>query len=326
MSNDDIVVKPTGVASEDSATSRMNLSQVGYTGLKEVSGYIFEDSKVALRWPYAGETYRQMMLDPTISSIANFIKLMITKADWSCSYPKDSSGEVKEAAEFLGYCMGNMIDMTWREFISQVVDYIFYGFQINEKVFTRVTSGEWKGKIKWKHLPSRPQDTLTGWGLSRDGFVEYVKQNPARLGITSPVGEVKIPRKKFMHFKNHARSSNPEGTAGLKGCYLPWREKTLANELELVGMTKDLAGIAEIGVDAEYLAKAAINPAGPEARNIEQMKKDASNLSAGSQTYLIRPIAYSEQGKELFTFKLAGIDGGLKISSPRWRQRVNKLI
>ncbi len=56
------------------------------------------------------------------------------------------------------------------------------------------------------------------------------------------------------------------------------------------------------------------------------MKKDAANLSAGDQTYLIRPIAYTESGKELFTFKLAGVDGGLNNSSPRWRQRVNKLI
>lgn len=312
MSDDDIVVKPTGVASEESATSRMNLSQVGYTGLKEVSGYIFEDARVELRWPYAGETYRKMMLNPTIASVANFIKLMITKADWSASYPEDAADEVKEAAEFLGYCMGNMVDMTWRDFISQVVDYIFYGFQINEKVFTRVTTGEYAGKIKWKHLPSRPQDTLTGWGISRDGFVEYVKQNPARLGVSAPAGEVKIPRKKFLHFKNHSRSSNPEGTAGLKGCYLPWKEMTLANELELVGMTKDLAGIVNIGVDAEYLAKAALNPAGPEARNIDQMKRDAANLSAGEQSYVITPIAYSEAGKELFSFKLTGVEGSGK--------------
>ncbi|QDP66584.1 MAG: putative portal protein [Prokaryotic dsDNA virus sp.] len=312
MSDDDIVVKPTGVASEESATSRMNLSQVGYTGLKEVSGYIFEDAKVELRYPYAGETYRKMMLDPTIASVTNFIKLMITKAEWAASYPEDASEEVKEAAEFLGYCMSNMVDQTWREFISQVVDYIFYGFQINEKVYTRVTSGEWAGKIKWKHLPSRPQDTLTGWGISKDGLVQYVKQNPSRLGVSAPEGEVKIPRKKFLHFKHHPRSSNPEGTAGLRGCYLPWKEKTLANELELVGLTKDLAGIVNIGVDAEYLAKAALNPAGPEARNIEQMKKDAANLSAGSQSFVITPIAYSESGKDLFNFELTGVQGSGK--------------
>jgi len=324
---DQVRVDPSGVASDESATSRMNLSAIGYTGLREVAGYIYEDSKIELRYPYAGETYRKMMLDPTIASLVNFIKIMLSKPEWYSDYPSDAPDETKEAAEFLAYCMSNMEDQTWREFISQVTDYIFFGFQINEKVFTRVTKGTWAGKIKWKHLPSRPQDTLTGWVIDDQGLVKGVKQNPSQIGVASlKNGEVTIPRNKFLHFRNMPRSSNPEGTAGLKGCYLPWREKTLASELELVGMTKDLAGICELGVDAEYLAKAALNPGGPEARNIEQMKMDAANLSAGEQTYLIRPIAYSEQGKELFTFKLAGIDGGLLKSSPRWRQRVNKLI
>jgi len=309
---DDTKVKPSGVASEESATSRMNLSAIGYTGLKEVSGYIYENARQDLRWPFAGETYRKMLLDPTLASVANFIKIMISKADWYATYPEDAPEQAQEAAEFLAYCMDNMEDQTWRDFISQCVDYIFYGFQINEKVFTRVTQGTWAGKIKWKHLPSRPQDTLTGWIIDDQGIVKGVKQNPSRIGVSSKVGEVTIPRKKFLHFKNMPRSSNPEGTAGLKGCYLPWKEKTLASELELVGMTKDLAGVVDIGVDADYLAKAALNPNGPEARNIEQMKKDAANLSAGEQTYVISPIAYSETGKPLFHFKLTGIDGGSK--------------
>lgn len=309
---DNVRVDPAGVASEESATSRMNLSAIGYTGLKEVSGYIYEDSRTDLRWPYAGETYRKMMLDPTVASVVNFIKIMMSKAEWYATYPDDSPEQAKEAAEFLSYCMNNMEDQTWREFIGQVVDYIFFGFQVNEKVFTRVTKGTWEGKIKWKHLPSRPQETLTGWVIDDHGIVKGVKQNPSRIGISSEVGEVTIPRNKFLHFKNMPRSSNPEGTAGLKGAYLPWKEKTLASELELIGMSKDLAGIVDIGVDADYLAKAALNPAGPEARNIEQMKRDAANLSAGEQSYVITPIAYSESGKELFHFKLTGVDGGGK--------------
>lgn len=105
---------------------------------------------------------------------------------------------------------------------------------------------------------------------------------------------------------------NPEGTAALKGCYIPWKQKTLAEDLELVGMTKDLAGIVDIGVDADYLSKAAQDPNGPEAANIEQMKKNAANLSAGEQSYVITPIDYDDNGKPMFHFKLTGIDGGGK--------------
>ena len=309
---DDTKVDKTGVASEEQATSRMNLREIGYSGLREINGMIYEESKVELRWPHAGETYRKMMLDPTVASVSNFIKLMLGKVDWSVEYPENASAEVVEASEFISYCQDNMIDMTWRDFITQAADSIFLGFQINEKVWTRVKTGKWAGKFKWKHLPSRPQDTITGWVFNKDGTLKGVKQNPSRFGISADDGEVTIPRSKFLHFRNQPRSNNPEGTAGLRGCYIPWKEKTLATELELVGMTKDLAGIVDIGVDAEYLAKAALNPTGPEAQNIEQMKKDAANLSAGEQSYVITPIAYSENGKELFHFKLTGVDGGGK--------------
>ncbi len=308
-----VEVEETGTSNENLSTSRMKLGPDGYNALKIASGYIYEESRVDLRWPYAGLTYQKMLMDSTIASVTNFIKLMISKVDWHVEYKEGASNEVKEASRFLSYCKENMEDQTWREFISQVVDYVFFGFQINEKVFKKVTEGEWEGKLKWKNLPSRPQETLTGWVFSKDtSDLLGVKQNPSRFGVNSPKGEVTIPRKKFLHFKNNPRSSNPEGTSALKGCYIPWKQKTLAEELELVGMSKDLAGVVNIGVDADYLAKAALNPGGPEDLNIQQMKRDAANLSAGDQTYVITPIAYNESGKELFNFKLTGVDGGGK--------------
>ena len=306
---DDVVIDSNNISNEESDKKRFILGPVGYTGLREVGGYIYEESKTELRWPYAGVTYRKMMMDPTIASVTNFVTMMLAKVPWKIVYNPDVPN-AKEASEFLSYCKDNMEDMTWRDFITDLVHGIFLGFSVNEKIFTKVSSGEWEGKIKIKGLPSRPQDTLTGWVYNdRGDKLLGVKQNPIKLDGNIPTGEVDIPRVKFIHFTNNRRSSNPEGTALLKGCYFPWKQKVLAEELELVGMTKDLAGIVTIGVDAEYLARAAENPNGYEAKNIEQMKKDAANLSAGEQSYVIKPIAYTETGKELFSFKLTGIEG-----------------
>ena len=310
------VDESSGVSNQKEAMSRMRLGPVGYTGLKEVSGYIYEEAKLELRWPYAGETYRKMTMDPTIAAVTNFIKLMISKVEWKASRKRESSEEVKEATRFLSFCLSNMDEQTWREFISQASDYIPMGFQVNEKVYAKVKDGEWKGKIKISRIPSRPADTLTGWIFDeKTGKLKGVKQNPSISGINSEKGEIMIPRNKFLHFRNNPVSSNPEGTSALRGCFIPWKQKVLAEELELIGMNKDLAGVVNIGVDAEYLAKAAMNPAGPEAANINQLKMDAANLSAGEQTYVITPIAYTEGGKELFSFKLQGIDGGYRIAT-----------
>lgn len=302
------VVESSGVSNQEESVSRFKLGPVGYNGLRQVSGHIFEESKLELRWPYAADTYSKMMLDPSVASVTNFIRIMIAKAKWVAEYDEDDS-QSKEAAEFLMYCMDNMPDQTWREFIEDLAYSIFYGFSVNEKVFTKVKSGKYEGKIKWKGLPSRPQNTLTGWEFSDTGQMTGVKQNTAQFGIIAKEGEVTIPRKKIVHCVINKKANNPEGTASLKSCYVPWKQKTLAEELELVGMTKDLAGVVTIGVDAEYLSRAAANPGGIEAQNLEQMKKDAANLSAGEQTYVIQPIAYNDSGKELFSFKLTGVEG-----------------
>ena len=310
---DDVKVDSVGKSNESESVSRFKLGPVGYNGLRQVNGHIYEESKVELRWPYAAATYKKMSLDPTIASVKNFIKIMLTKVEWYVEYSDDSSDDVVKASEYLSFCKDNMDNMSWREFISESVEAVFNGFQVNEKVFTKVNSGEYTGKIKWKTLPSRPADTLTGWVFDEKTHdLLGVKQNPSMIGVNSERGEVTIPRNKFMHFVVNGVAGNPEGTAALKGCYVPWKQKTLAEDLELVGMTKDLAGIVDIGVDAEYLSKAAQDPNGPEAQNIEQMKKDAANLSAGEQSYVITPIAYTESGKPLFHFKLTGVDGGGK--------------
>lgn len=313
MTEDNKVNESSGVSNQQEALSKMRLGPTGYSGLKQANGYIYEESKIELTWPYAGETYRRMTLDPTIAAVTNFIKLMISKVDWEAQRDEESSEAVKEATRFLAYNLNNMDEQTWREFISQASDYIPMGFQVNEKVYAKVKEGEWKGKLRIAGLPSRPQDTLTGWVFDESGRkLKGVKQNPSQIGVTTTNGEVTIPRKKFLLFRNNPKSSNPEGVSALRGCFVPWKQKLLAEELELIGMNKDLAGVVNIGVDAEYLAKAAMNPAGPEAANIDQLKKDAASLSAGDQTYVITPIAYTENGKELFSFKLTGIDGGGK--------------
>lgn len=302
------VIESSGVSNQEESVSRFKLGPVGYNGLREVSGHIFEESKVELRWPYAADTYSKMMLDPSIASVTNFIRIMLAKAKWHVEY-NDEDGEAKSASEFLMFCMDNMNDQTWREFIEDLSYSVFYGFSVNEKVYTKVKTGKYAGKIKWKGLPSRPQNTLTGWEFSERGEMLGVNQNTAQFGVTANKGEVTIHRNKMIHAVINKKANNPEGTASLKSCYVPWKQKTLAEELELIGMTKDLSGVVTIGVDAEYLSRAAANPDGIEARNLEQMKRDAANLSAGEQTYVIQPLAYNENGKELFTFKLTGVEG-----------------
>lgn len=70
-----------------------------------------------------------------------------------------------------------------------------------------------------------------------------------------------------------------------------------------------MAGVPVMGVDANFLAKAQSDTSSSEALVLAELQTAMAGLHAGEQTYMMLPIAYSDSGKELFTFKLLGIDG-----------------
>ena len=207
-------------SNEELAASRLPLGPMGYSGLKSVSGYIFEEAKRELRWPTAGNTYRKMAYDSSVKSALNIFTILMGKVPWTVEAPEGASKESKEAASFLNYCMGNMEDnLSWENFINEVLSYLQYGFHASEKVFTQVKVGKWKGKYKWRKLSTLSQDTLYEWIFDeKNGDLIVVKQNPSIIGLCANKGIPEIPRNKFLLFRFDPKRNNPEGNSPLKGC------------------------------------------------------------------------------------------------------------
>lgn len=298
--------------SQDVSTSRIPLGPTGFNGLKTVSGYIYEELKKDLQFPKAAKTYAQMSYDPTIRAANNLLDMTIGRVDWQFKAPEGASEEGQRAAEFLNWCKENMDELDWKEFVNEVGSYRIYGYHIAEKVYTQVKSGKWKGKLKWSDLPARAQSSVHKWNFDSEGRkLVGVEQLPP-INWMKPVNNIPavIPRNKFMLFRYDVKNNNPEGTSPLKGCYVPWKYKTIIEEYEAVGVSKDLGGTPILGIDAEYLAKAQSDPGSNEAAVVKRLQTDAANLHAGEQTYIIKPIAYNGEGKEMFSFDLIGIDGG----------------
>ena len=309
-------------ASADEAVSRMRLGPIGGTGLRTINGYVYEEAKQELRWPQSNRTFKLMSYDSTIKAANTALDVMIGKVKWKYEAPEDAPQASKDAADFLNYCMANMEQQTWREFINEVGSYRIFGYHVAEKIWSVVKTGKWKGKLKWKALATRSQDTIGKWtwdandpdtltGCVQDlSFVnsDITRYNTRLSGKT----EIEIPRNKFLLFRYDPKKNNPMGNSPLLGCYIPWKQKTITEEYELIGLSRDLGGTIEIGVAAEYLAKAQENPAGNEAQVIATLKQNAADLHAGDSTFIMVPLAYDDKGNELFTFKLKGIDGSGK--------------
>ena len=147
-------------ASVDVGVSRMVLGAQGIDGLRTVNGTIAEQCNTELMFPNNIQTYKAMSFDPTIAAVNNFYNMMMARAEFKFIPPEDASEKSIAATAYLNYCKDNMDDQTWSEFISGIGTYRIFGYSIAEKVWTTVKSGQYKGKLKWKSLAQRSQDTI----------------------------------------------------------------------------------------------------------------------------------------------------------------------
>lgn len=224
----------------------MNYKQLGTTGLHRHGGYVYEEFLPNLRWPRAGRVYQEMAdNDPVVGAILYLAEMLIRNAEWTTEAASDKPEDV-EAAEFLYSCMHDM-DMSWADTISEILSMLTYGFSFHEVVYkirrgpheknSKFRSKYSDGRIGWRRMPIRSQDTLHEWMFDDEGDIKaFVQQDPNTGKI------VVIPLSKGLLFRTRVIRDNPEGKSLLRNAYRPWYFKKHIEEIEGIGIERDLAG------------------------------------------------------------------------------------
>jgi hypothetical protein len=222
------------------------LTEIGITGLNRWGGHVFDEFLPALRGPRGMKIYKEMSSnDPVIGAILYAAKQLIRKATWRVE-PASSSRADLEAADFLRSCMDDM-SMTWSDFITEMLSMIVYGWSFHEIVY-KVRRGDNRdprynskfndGRIGWRKLPRRAQDSLCEWQFDDDGGVSAMVQ------LAPPeYKRVVIPIQKALLFRTEPNLDNPEGRSLLRNAYRPWYFKKRIEEIEGIGIERDLAGL-----------------------------------------------------------------------------------
>lgn len=320
-SNEDI----SKAGNTDQVTSRLKLGEIGTTALNTMNIYSKFIKPYETSWPICLDTYEEMALDSDISTALKANYLFVERAfdDFQITHKKDSV-KSQQAAEFVEWCFKNMDGQTLRQAIRDALTYKIHGFSIIEKVYTKVTDGEYAGKYKIKKLAPRPQNTLrrrNPFKFSDDGRevlgVYQVINNKSYYSsdIKNPiVGEIYIPRNKVMIFGEQITDANPFGQSPLASIYVTWKEKVLISEYEVVGVSKDMGGMPVLEVPSDILNKAYDNPGGEEWQSIEVLKQNMANLHAGEQAFMIIPSDVQEEGNgvKAYNLKFLGIEGSGK--------------
>lgn len=235
-------------------SSGIAFNELGNTGLKNSGGMVYEEFLPRLQWPRAGAIYHEMSSnDPVVTSILMASRQLVRKVEWSVEAASQKRADVK-AAQFLEECMNDMSG-TWSAFIDDLMSFFEYGWSYMEIVYKKRNGDGTKAKcsskyndnrIGWRKISGRAQTTLQRWEIDEYGSIKGMYQYTDK-------GVVFIPIEKALLFRTTTARNNPEGKSFLRGAYRPWYFKKHIEEVEGIGIERDLAGLpvitAPAGVD-----------------------------------------------------------------------------
>lgn len=296
---------------------KFKTSEVGYTGLNIVSGVSQEELKRELNFPMSMTTYKQMSYHAVIAAALALYEVMVTKVDWRVKPPEDATEEELKRAKFIEECMHDM-DHSWLDFIQEVVSVKTYGFAVHEKVYRRRLKSKGSkyndGLVGWKKLATRSQDTIDKFDFDDEGReLLAVRQNLSRMYdyfnrfASRSEKEVVLHRSEFLLFRTGKNRENPFGKSALRDCYYSWKFLTQIEEIEAVGVARDLQGMPILHIPATLMTEDAT---ASQKAQYENCKKIISNIQNNQQNGLLLPSEVDPDTKmPLFKLELLGTEG-----------------
>ena len=224
----------------------MSKEEIGRIGQYRYGGIFYEEFLKELSGYRGAQVYKEMSEnDDMVGAVLFAIENLIRQCKFTVEPASENDIDVR-AAEFIEECMNDMED-TWTDTLSEILSFLTYGWSYHEIVYkrrmgktgNRKTRSKYDdGLIGWRKLPIRAQETLWEW--------DYAEDSDDLLGmIQSPpptYTHFTIPVEKALHFKTRSRKSNPEGRSILRNVYRSWYFKKRIQEIEGIGMERDLAG------------------------------------------------------------------------------------
>ncbi len=302
--------------------------ELGTTGLKRSAGYVNEEFLPALRGRKAVQVFREMSEnDPIVGSLLFAVDRLLRQLDWRVE-PASHKPEDKQAAEFLESCMEDM-SHTWDEFISEVLTMLPYGWAYHEVIYKK-RMGPWEkdprkrsrysdGKIGWRKIPIRSQETLQRWVFDDTGGVKgFIQLAPPKYETTF------LPIDKSLLFRVSTIKNNPEGRSFLRNAYRPWYYKKRLEEIEGIGVERDLAGLPVAKVPHDYLSAA---KGTDKHKMVEAFRKMVRSVRRDEQEGIVIPTQYDQDTKQpLFDFALLNSGGSRSFDTNAIIQRYEQRI
>lgn len=311
---------------EGEVSQKRMYGELGSTGLRRFGGYVDEEFLPQLKGRKAVAIYNEMHSnDPVVGAVVFAVDMLLRQISWRAE-PHSASFEDQRTAMFLEECMNDM-SHTFEDLVSEILSMLVYGWSWHEVVYKRrigdVRNPRFRSKfndgyVGWRKMPIRAQETLHEWDFGDDGGVDGMYQvAPPDYQMT------RIPIEKSLLFRTSIHKNNPEGNSILRNAYRPWYYKKRLEEVEGIGIERDLAGLPVAKIPAKML-----HPnASPDERAVaDAFKKMVRNVRRDEQEGLVLPEEYDDNGNPLYSFELLSSGGSRQINIDqaitRYEQRI----
>lgn len=308
------------------AANATTFAEIGTSGLRAFAGWVKEEFLPELQGRQGAQKYREMADNsPTIGAILHAIKSTMRKVEWRIIPPNDS-GAAKEAADFVESCKNDM-SHTWEDLVDENLSALQYGYAPHEIVYKRrlgkkppkgadgtddpPKSDYDDGKIGWRRIPIRGQDTIIQWFFDSFGAIKGVRQLP----WTGIMRDIAI--EKMLLFRIGLRKNNPEGRSLLRSSYVPYYFVKRLQEQEAI-MGERMGGVPVVHVPMAMIEAANAGDA-KAAASMNSFKNLAVNLRIDEQMGVVMPSdvwqgANGPSAAKMFELQLITPSGGARTA------------
>ena len=298
--------------------------ELGTTGLKHYGGILDDEFNNDLKGKKGREVFREMAdNDPVVGAMLFAVEMLIRQVNWDVDAAGDDQQDL-DNAEFLRSCMDDT-DRPWTENISERLTKLIYGWEACHPVYklrrgalAKFPSKYSDGKIGWRKLPTRSQDTIYQWEISEHGEVLGATfQAPPNYNMVS------IPADRLILFRTTSRRGSPEGRSCLRNSYKPYYFKSKVEVFEAIGAERDLAGLPKIEAPAEWFSSEAD---ANEKGYLAEIKRIGRNVRMDEQMCVLIPQLWDENGNKQVDFSLLASPGKKQIDTTKVVDRYNNMI
>ena len=194
-----------------------------YSQIKGTFGTYFEDElEIRLMGNRYLTEFKKMadsdsMCGAFLLAISNIFRSIEWKAD------NDPKGVLRDSLDNVG----------WSNKIDEIISFLIFGHSLFEVPLEEMEDG----RVLWKDMLVRPQDTIYEWSRDSAGRVTSVRQ----MALGGKIADINIS--KCLYFGIGTTTNRPQGKSIFRNAYRDWYYRSNIERIESIGVERDLTGI-----------------------------------------------------------------------------------